>query len=193
MKNEIKTIRESNTHGGVTLSTLSVRYPIITECEKINGFFCALAEKYSDFVKNTCFAEDTARFEEYRKDGGRRSKFPKREYVFSVSEVKSGREGYRTFKTEAFCTDGGRIKDYSLDYKTWRVPMENLCLMQELTSNRPNGRFDGFYLRDGESVFYKISPVWRERECSARHIPSFEIRLKCVGKRKKRKLFSKNV
>ncbi len=185
MKNEIKSMRETNTRGGCVLSVLSVKYPIIAEYEKINGFFSELSEKYTDVVKNNCFEADKNRFDEYRKSGGRRSKFPKREYFFSITELKSGRQSYRTFKTEIFCTDKNRIIDYSLDFKTWRVPEQTLCLVSELTPNRPKERFDGFYLNCGETVFYKISPAWREAECSAKQIPSFEKRITVVEKRKK--------
>ncbi len=192
MKNEIKIIRETNTHGGVTVSVLSVKYPLVAECEKISGFFCALAEKYNEFVKTVCFEEDKKHFDEYRKEGGRRSKFPKREYFFLITELRSGREGYITFKSEVFCMNGGIIVDYSLDYKTWKISTQTLCLAEELTLNRPKERFDGFYLCDGEVIFYKVIPLWRKKECYVRQIPSFETQLK-VFKRRKRKVLVKNV
>ncbi len=195
MKNEMKTLRETNTHGGCTVSVMSVKYPLNEKYEKLNAFFASLAEKYADFVKIVCFDDDIKRFDEYRKQGGRRSKFPKREYFFSVTEVKTEREGYKTFKTEAFCTDGGKIIDYSLDYKTWRVPEQTVCILHELTPNRPKERFDGFYLCNRETVFYKVIPIWREKECTARQITSFEARVqvKARQKHKKSKLLHKNV
>ena len=159
---------DTKTHLGCDAAHFGISYPRFSDenMDFLNNFIENKAKAFSEFVKNTAFDKAVSDLKAHIEEGKRRSAFPLKEYTMNI-RVISEHDKYISLKDEIILLSAGIIKAYILEYSTWDTKNRVLCPLSEFIKKNKQ-KCDGFYLKDGTPHLYKLTYIWKEKDCKLR-------------------------